>query len=236
MDDKMTEQDYQLLSRFIDGELDGGDAQALRKRLLAEPALRSELDRMRAVNERVKSAFEVPGADRVPASVEALLEPAGRSGVPNHHTWGMAVAAALIAAAGLLLAPQWQQLTNGDLSGDAQLAAVLEQSPSRAGGWDKLADGRQVRPVLSFSNQDGNWCREYLLTAQGSSFRGVACRTAGQWHTEVLSSAELAGSSNEYRPAGAADADQVTDYIATQGASIPLSLDDEAALIDSQWQ
>ena len=225
----MTDRDIELLSRFIDGELERAEAQALRQRLLAEPELRSQLDRMKAVNNRVVQAFQVEGADAVPASVAARLQPRKA----RRHTWGLAVAATVVAAAGLMLAPQWQQEQDGN--GDPLLANVLEVSTSRADGWDSLADGRKVRPVLSFSNQEGNWCREYLLSADGRAFRGVACRSDGQWRTEVLSAVALDGPAGEYRPAGAADADSVASYIHTHAADIPLSLQQESDLIARNW-
>jgi hypothetical protein len=228
----MTEQDYELLSQFIDEELDRPEALALRKRLLAEPQLRAALDRMVSVNSRVKEAFDVPGADAIPPNIAARLQPLER----NHRTWGLAVAASLVAAAGLLLAPQWQQIADGNHSGEAMLATILEQTPSSSEGWENLADGRQIRPVLSFSNQEGNWCREYLLAENGNTFRGVACRTQNQWKTVALGAADLAGSAGEYRPAGAADADTVASYINTHAADIPLSLTQEADLIGRSWQ
>jgi hypothetical protein len=229
----MSEQDYELLSQFIDNELESTEAQTLRKRLLAEPGLRAELDRMRAVNDRVKDAFDVPGADAVPATVAARLQGGERD---RKRTWGLAVAASLVAAAGLVLAPQWQEVSQGTRAGDTMLAQVLEQAPSRAQGWNALTDGRMVRPVLSFSNQEGNWCREFLLSDGGDSFRGVACRTDSQWQTVALGAADLDRRAGEYRPAGATDADEVASYINAHAADIPLSLTQETDLIARNWQ
>jgi hypothetical protein len=234
----MNEQDYELLSQFIDDELDRAQAQALRERLLAEPALRAELDRMKTVNDRVTGAFASPEAGEVPPALLARV----RGAVParrNTRHWGMAVAASVVAAAALLLAPQWRQADqrpDGTPAADALLAQVLENSVSRGEGWDTLADGRRVRPVLSFPDRDGAWCREYLLTRDSDTFRGVACRHGGRWQTEVLASAEHAGEGDAYRPAGAGGGDQVSSYIDARGGGIPLSLGEEAELIARNWQ
>lgn len=235
----MTEQDYELLSQFIDGELDRAQAQAVRRRLLAEPVLRAELDRMQSVNDRVRAAFDTPEADRVPPAVVAALSDSSARSRPAHH-WGAAVAASLAAAAALLFAPQWRQADehpDGTPAADALLAQVLESAASRGEGWDTLEDGRRVRPVLSFSSRGGGWCREYLLAQDSDTYHGVACRNNnGQWQTEVLASAQLSGESGDYRPAGANDGDQVSSYINSHAAGIPLSLRQEAELIARQWQ
>jgi hypothetical protein len=241
----MTEQDYELLSQYLDGELAAPAAQKLRKRLIAEPVLRASLDRLQKVDNRVKDAFDVPGADTVPPRVVTMLENArtrsGRLSQRHRAGWGLAVAASLVAASGLLFMPDWQhQQTDNSLAvsagEDALLTYEFEYSPSRADGWNTLSDGRQVRPLLSFANKQGGWCREYLMSVEGATWRGVACRTEGRWTTEVLSAEELGGSSSEYRPAGVTNSDQITQFIDTHSADIALSLEEEADLIVRNWQ
>jgi hypothetical protein len=241
----MTEQDYELLSQYLDGELAAPAAQELRKRLIAEPVLRASLDRLQKVNNRVKDAFDVPGADTVPPRIVTMLKNArtrsGRLSQQQRAGWGLAVAASLVAASGLLFMPDWHQQIGDSLAisagEDALLTYELEYSPSRADGWNTLSDGRQVRPLLSFANTQGGWCREYLMSsAEGTTWRGVACRTEGLWATEVLSAEEPGGSSNEYRPAGVTNSDQITRFINTHSADIALSLEEEADLIVRNWQ
>ena len=236
----MVEQDYELLSQFLDGELPPAEAQALRERLIADPRLRAVLEEMRDVDQRVKSTFDTPAAYAVPEAITARLrgDAVSRSPAARSGAWGLAVAAAVVAAAGLLLAPQWREMPGDPATGtqDDLLAQVLEETPSRAEGWEYLADGRQVRPILSFSSKDGTWCREFLLTETGATFRGVACRSGGSWHTEVLSDALRPGVGSAYRPAGAADSAAVETYITVHSVDIPLGMEEEAALIARDWQ
>jgi hypothetical protein len=238
LESNMSERDDQLLSRFIDGELDREESRALRERLISDPELRARLDRMRAVNARVKAAFDVPGAERVPPAIEALVR-GNPAGDRKRHSWAMAMAASLVAAAGLLLVTQWQEQTqqpDGVPAADARLARVLENAASRAEGWEALQDGRRIRPVLSFANLDGEWCREFLLAQDRESFRGVACRHQGEWRTEILAAAEVPATGGDYRPAGAAESTAVASYVYTHAAGIPLSLEQEAELIARQWR
>lgn len=229
----MKDQDYEQLSQYLDGELDVFAARRLEQRLANEPDLQSLLEQLQAQDTALKAAFK--GTDQAPRQVAALLEsnvvafPSQRGQRP---TWQYAIAASLIAAAGLVLTPSWQQAPDGD----PMLASVLEKTPSMASGWEALDDGRQVRPVLSFKDGDGNWCREYLLSNEDQGSRGVACRQDNNWNTVIVADADIPGDAGEFRPAGAGDSDKVADFMIDNAAGIALSISEEAELIASDWQ
>lgn len=234
----MTDQDYEILSQFLDGELPSAETQALRKRLLAEPQLRQEFDRLRKLDENIKRAYATPGIEDVPAHVTAMVETTPRR--QRSSVWGFAVAASLVAATGLILSNGWQQTAEQypGTGSDPQLAQLLETTPSHAESWNTLPDGRQARPLLSFQDKSGSWCREYLLSQAGATWRGVACRTTGDWHTHVLAlaSEEALVVGGGYRTASAVDSDQVASFIHKNAADIALSLSQEAELISRRWQ
>lgn len=236
MNNEVTEQDYQLLSQYLDGELGAGQARALSARLLAEPSLRAEYERMRAVDDRLRGAFLSAGTDAVPAQVMERVASAPTRDRKRAAGWGLGVAASVLFAAGVVLnadrqgegAPQFAEQ-------DALVAPVLERAASRGEGWEALPDGSQVRPLLSFPGLDGDWCREYLLAHKGQEWRGVACRSSGQWVTAVLAAEAHAGAGG-YRPAGAMTADKVAAFIDEKAADIPVSREQEAALIARGWE
>lgn len=229
----MQDQDYEQLSQYLDGELDAFSKRRLEQRLAEEPELQQLLARLKTQDDAVRAAYR--DTDKVPSRIASLLQgnvvafPKQRGERP---VWQYAVAASLVAAAGLLLTPNWQEAP----SGDAMLAAVLEDVPSMASGWQALEDGRQVRPVLSFQDKGGNWCREYLLSDGEQGSRGVACRQAGEWSTMIVAHAEIPGSDSEFRPAGAGDSNAIANYMADNAAGIALSARAEAELIASDWQ
>ncbi len=232
----MKDKDFELLSQHLDGELDELSTRRVAQRLAAESDLRVTFARMTAVDQQLKRAFS--GDDKVPAHIAAMLESGAAGNVsalprpPVKAAWHYAAAASVAAIAGLLVALQWQQPG----SGGPTVAEVLEITPSMASGWQPLADGRQMRPVLSFRDVDGAWCREYLVNDHGKGTRGVACRDGGNWKTRLAVAADIPGSADAYRPAGANDADAVADYTARRADGIALSADDEATLIASDWQ
>lgn len=238
----MIEQDYELLSQYLDGELPAQDAQNLRKRLLAEPQLREQFDRLRKMDSGVKDAFSQPDINTVPARITNMVEnsPKRKNALLAHRRtgWGLAVAASLVAATGLILSDGWQQSQEQypGTGSDAQLAQLLESTPSHSESWDVLTDGRQVRPLLSFQSKTGDWCREYLMSSAGTTWRGVACRNAGTWGTAVLSPEEFIAPGSQYRTAGAADSDQIATFIDENAADIALNRQQEAELISRHWQ
>jgi hypothetical protein len=228
----MTDQDYELLSQYLDGELDSGEAHALKQRLLAEPALRGEFESMKRADLRLRTALQSDTASRIPQRVQAMLADDAAGSRDRRAGWGFALAASVLVASGVLVTA-WD---GGSEPRGAQLAAVLENAPSRGEGWDRLDSGERVRAVLSFRGADGNWCREYLAAGENGAERGVACRIEGNWEVMVSTTVALSAGSADYRPAGAADADPIAGFIDNQAADIPLGVEQEAALIERAWR
>ena len=238
----MTQQDDELLSQYLDGELSGPAVAALEERLAADEPLAESLEQMRLQDARLKQAFNLPDIETVPSAILAMLEQDARPRVvplSDRRTVGLgfALAASLVVAASAVLLAQWQPgADQQDRPGiDAALARVLEQSPSRGAGWEALADGRRARPVLSFESLDGTWCREYLLSGADGYAHGVACRRNGNWVAEVTAPAQAPLAEGEYRPAGSTDSLPVTDFIAAHAAGVALDRQQEAELIARAW-
>ena len=238
----MTEQDHELLSQYLDGELGASQVLQLERRLVAEPLLQARLERMEALNNNLINAFSGEGVERVPPAVTRMLQQATGKVVNfparKEAAWGFAVAASLLAASGLLFFEQSAPGNDSQAAADNLLAQALEHTPSRGEGWDLLADGRQLRPVLSFRSEAEGWCREYLVVEQGEHSRGVACKGEHSWGTTVLSPQppSVTDSAREYRAAGADQADQVDDFVASHADNIPLSAREEARQISTGWK
>jgi len=241
MNKTMNNQDFELLSRYVDGEASPAERAALETRLPVEPDLTAALAQIRAGDARLRRAFRQREEQTVPERIRAMLTTATNV-VPlrrQRATWtGLALAASVVAAVSAVLLTQNPPGTDptGRAPTDRYLANHLERATSRGAGWDTLPDGRQARAVLSFRNVDGNWCREFLLAGDQGSWHGVACRDTDGWVTEVLASADVADDTPDYRPAGADTAGAVEVFVANRAAGIPLSAEEEAALIARQWQ
>lgn len=248
VDDTMSDQDFTLLSAYVDGELEPDVATALEQRLAQDSELRARLTALRGLQAELQAVART-GADSspVPESIRALLQqqPSRIRSVPHRlatfsatvRRQGLAVAASLAVIAGLLLAPQWQREVQ-EQTGDPLLAAALEALPSRAEGWDILEDGRQLRAILSFPKRSGSWCREYLLAAESHAVRGVACRDNGIWETRVAVTQTLFPGAEDvaYRPASTGESNRIASFIAQHAAGDAAGAGEEAGLISNQWR
>ncbi|NQX87635.1 MAG: hypothetical protein HRT77_03125 [Halioglobus sp.] len=236
---ELSDKDYEQLSQYLDGELDDAQVRELSARLLSEQDLRAVYERMKGLQNRLQEA--VSGADTVPLQLRQSVE---RAATRQHRGrqrtgWGVAVAASVLLAAGVLMTVDRVEQPDDGMRlvvRDRLLTPALERQPSRGNGWETLTDGSQLRVVLSFPSVDGSWCREYLLAQENVEWRGVACREeAGRWVTAVRVAGEHRAVDG-YRPAGVATPDEVATYINRQAADIPLSREQEAALIARDWQ
>lgn len=238
----VTERDFELLSRYVDRELPANERRQLDRRLATEASLAAALAGLQALQNQLQEAYNGLEKEPVPARTVALLQPRSSANVvqmPRRRAmgWRFALAASLVVAASATLLTRWDQHPTGPASGvDAMLAHALENVPSGGTGWETLADGREVRLVLSFRSQAGNWCREYLAAGAEGNFHAVACRGDNGWTTAVLSVTELPGSGEEYRPAGALDDQAVVDFVELNAAGIPLDARQEADLLARKWQ
>ena len=194
---KVTEQDYELLSQYLDGELADGQARELRERLLsrAGPARR-----VRAHESGGRASEKCLQLGRCRRGARHHQADGGEGGATRENAggkrlgWGLGVAASVLFAAGVVM--------NADPGRTDRGCTVCSPGcPGNARSWRahlpvgrvgrSLPDGSQVRALLSFPSVDGGWCREYLLAQEGSEWRGVACREAsGQWVTAVLAAEE----------------------------------------------
>ncbi|MEH6590703.1 MAG: hypothetical protein V7746_10620 [Halioglobus sp.] len=233
----MSEHDNELLSQYLDGELGAPQTLELKKRLLAEPQLRASLEQLQQVDNALRNAFDTPAAEQVPAAVTQMIQPANTKAQPQRKAaWGFAIAASIMASSGLLLF-QGNQLAVDDSSVDTQFVQALENNPSRSEGWDQLADGRQLRAILSFPSTDNGWCREYLLADGEQTAHGIACRGEGQWTTLAVTFQTLSlDTASSYRPAGANNPDVIANFAEHQASGIALSAEAEAELQANDWQ
>ena len=252
-------QDLELLSRYLDGELPAAQARGLESRLHAERNLQRTLVRLQELNQRLRDALseqaQVPetisrqlrsGTDRdkrrtpPPPTANVLPFPgnSARETKRPNTTWPFAIAAGLLAVVapvllintGLLPVSASQPSLPGN---DHVVSSALERERSGI-DWIALSDGRELRSVLTFPHVDGRWCREYLLRGD-KDWRAVACRDGQRWVTQAAGLESYLDHVGAYAPAGAGDAEPVAVFISHHAADIALGPDEEQRLIHSGW-
>ncbi|WP_372985927.1 hypothetical protein [Marinobacter sp.] len=233
----------ETLSAFLDHELPESEMQAMRDELAADPALAERLAELASVDAELQAHYGAIDDQPMPEAVTRLLAdaPSGAvGGEPDNviafpwwrrvreHT-GKAVAAAVIA--GFALA-QWLAVPGpGEEAGWAEVAQALETRPS---GEPHVIDDTTVTPRLTFRNQDGDWCRQYLVQKADHASEQIACRTgAGDWQQVAKVDVEVSASAETYQTAtGGRVLDETLDRL-MEGP--PIGPDAERTLIEKQW-
>lgn len=257
MNPVLNDQDIELLSQYLDGELAPSLSRTLETRLHSEVELQAALVRMQELNQRLRDALSE--RDDVPETVHALLQDNSSEALPDCENnsatvlafpgqtqppttarqkpvWIYALAASFVGAIALTMVPGPDTSPQNRLPGnDSLVTAALDHLPS-GDGWSSLKDGREIQPVLSFPHEDGRWCREYLLRGGESDWRAVACRENSRWVTQAAGLESYLETADSYRAAGANDSAPVESFISQHAGDIALGRETESALIKSNWQ
>lgn len=96
----MDDATIEMLSRYIDGDLDPADEEGVRRRLNGDPVLRSKMESLQQLRAAVVRLAE---SEEVPADLDALVEPL-RRGRPEEvaaRPWARWLATAAVAVLGL---------------------------------------------------------------------------------------------------------------------------------------
>lgn len=234
----------ETLSAFLDHELPEAGMQAVRDQLAADPALADRLAELASVDAELQTHYGAIDDRPMPEAVTRLLAdapPAGAGGEPDNviafpwwrrvreHT-GKAVAAAVIA--GFALA-QWLAVPgSGEEAGWPAVAQSLETRPS--GEPHAIDDATTVTPRLTFRNQAGDWCRQYLVQRPDHASEQIACRTgAGDWEQVANVDVEAGAAPGSYQTAsGGSVLDEAIDEMID---GPPIGPETEHSLIEQQW-
>lgn len=241
----MTQDDFERLSAYADGELDNPQRLAVEADLERDPALRAMLAYIRATQSSLHQAYLHTYHSDVPDRLMAVLaEPAPkRTGAGNSfRRWRLSVFAAFPAtaaagifagwfAAGALATAPAASLMSASADGlvaGPELAQVLETSVSGS-PVDVLGATTQIQ--LSFTAADGEACRQF----QAGHTAGLACKQAnGTWQIDA-SAATLASVDEGYAPAAGDAPASIQAAIAGKGAIALLDAEGERASIGAGW-
>lgn len=260
----------ELLMAYHDGALPPEDARAVEAALAKDADARARVRALAETDRLVGRAFAKPMRDPLPevllraiddAAPEAKPPGAARSqsnptGVPSSRRFAFALAASIMLVVGIAGGfglSHWMtppEVAFGPTGGsmfaaalDPQIESALEtvqsgqvvtlQTP------DPLSD-LELRPVLTFVDRAGRFCREYELWGHGpdgaGATAGVACRDdPGRWRSEVAVAAQ-ALPTDGFQPASAPSGAALEAAIDALMGDGPLSLEQERELIGRQWR
>lgn len=248
MSNDVTDED---LCAYIDGHLDGARRTALEAALAQDVKLQARLATLQGADESIRAVFDTPDMAETPDHFRRMIAESGVPGdkvvffakKPRPMDWRMAVAASLALAIGVgggFFAGRGSAPAGGSstaaifLSPDSEapLFALLESTPSAV--TQPLDATGTFKPVLTFRASDGRFCREFEVSHQTEAATGVACRTDGEWRVELLVASNARDEAG-YAPVSTQHA-AIDGALAQLGASAPLSVEEEAALLKRDWK
>lgn len=235
----------EILSAYLDGELDAEGASMVDSELAKSPALARRLGAMQAIEAKLGPAFAGVMAERTPDRYEALLSPNARgTSSPGKVIGGIFTAllrpivvgpafASLAAGviAGALLTPQvrpgFDLAKTGQIHVSGAIAEAISVAPS---GVPTPVSNGELLVRLSFQDGGGRYCRHVSLAAQDM----VVCNTAEGWVVEAMTP-NASGISEGYQEAANGAPAEIVLALGRLGAASALDAESESALIARNW-
>jgi anti-sigma factor RsiW len=232
----------ELLSAYLDGELDADSAARVESALGRDLAAQQRLERMRSADAELKAALRLPDIaprDPLAALIMSSAAPSSqpsRTRIEPRRASRAASYLAIAAGVGGLALGYFLSLAVRPPGSSAGSVATIDAGLGRA--LDSVASGQasadQATQIsLSFKAADGRYCRVFSRRqSSGDHGEGLACRDAADWRL-VAWDASVGAAASGYQPAGGNDMlDAVMDRL---GGSAALDAQQERALIDSHW-
>lgn len=222
------------LSAFLDNQLPAMEMEAVRREIAAHPELADRLAVLSMVDAQVstfarqidaKALSEGLQKTAFSASEKSSTHPFNRWPWLKAGSGPVALAASVMLIFGIGMGQWFQGNPTDQTSGQwGAIQAALHVLPS---GETAQVNGSTLQAYFSFTGTDGQLCRAYQVRDTRARDE-VACLADGHWQA-VASVYQTVAGQTEY---SAASASVVLDSVLNQlGASAPLTLDEERALL-----
>jgi putative zinc finger protein len=223
----------QVLSSYLDGELDERARADVEAALANDAGARIRLERLRDVDELLRKAIpEIPRTDADPIARRiASYDESSPESAPARRPRRAGVALLALAAGvtGLAIGIVGSGLMRG--THNVIDEGVITALNTRSSGEQESREGRTVSIVLSFRSTDGRYCRVFDVASSDVSGEGIACRRGAEWQLAGWDGTRAPGG---FQPAGGdAFIDGLMDRLGGQAA---LESTAERKLIDAKWK
>jgi hypothetical protein len=245
----------ETLMAYADGELDATEASRVRALVQASDTLQERLRRLRATDDLLKAS--VSTELDVPERFAALLadgpsstgaSPAAGARVMPLRTRGWArrywlpmgagiAAALLIVVTGNIMTADrmpWLEQVDDGIALAGPVLAMMADTPS---GQSAVADGLEVKPIVSFVSADGRMCREAHVQDSEMASRILVCRDGAEneWCVEAFARVNPIVNRQVYQAAGVPNDPVIDAAYGRLGRQAILDRAAEARAIRSGW-
>lgn len=221
----MNESDDQLISAYLDGELNETERKTVEDRLIQDDEFASRFAQFSDNDEAIAKHYAEIDNTPVPELIMSMLEPAEKTvqeapeNVVSMASWRKAswlpLAASFVLVA--LVVPVYFSLTQ-----DASLSLVSALENELSGQKLMLDSGQEMQLSMSFNDNQGNLCREYFVSEESSAQHVVSCKIDGQWEAQVADSMAL-NPGQVFQPASGELSEEVENWLDANMGSDPLT-------------
>lgn len=229
----------EMLSAFLDNELDAAETEVVRAQLEHDEKLAERLAALAMADLQVRERVDALNSQAIPARVYKLLEETDEpTNVVSLSRWKMlkntvqehvAVAASVALMIGFGLGSWTLAPTTG--TADTAIAVALETQPS--GKPYELANNATFTGQLTFVDNQGDYCRQYELTQQQTTTTAIQCRRNGAW--QQVASLEVATQSQSGGYQTATDKHMLDPVLDQMMQSAPLTPAQEQETLNAAW-
>lgn len=237
------------LSAFLDAELPEREMEAIRQAIGNDETLANRLAELAMVDEQLAQHYAAIDARPLPDAIADLLASAPaetRQSAPSatiiaFPLWkkihrGLQQHAAVAACTALVVGFGLAQLMPGNRDaypGDWNaLTAALDTATS--GTEQALGSGQHLKPRLTFINEQGQFCRQFVLRDSNMSTETIACRVGDKWQPGIAVYTQTVSRDGDYQTATSSSVlDQVLDDM-MQGDALDAQA--EAQAIQRGWK
>lgn len=223
----MTQEDFDLLSQYIDGELSQEENLQIKQRLLSDPEFNKEYRDILALQNNVRAVM--PDFKDEPMSKELAdllnVEEQDNSNVrqlPVRNSWkqnlSIAASVVFVAVLGVFM------LNNDHSQTGLQIQDKMFSSLKSNESWND--NGLELIIVQSYVDDENVLCREYFAQDSEHSEHGISCFNDGNWNKQAFE-LQYNQSGSQYVTASAAENAGVEAFLDSKNLK-SLSDDEEA--------
>lgn len=239
------------LSAFLDSELPETEMEVIREQLFEDENLANRLAELAMVDSVVAAASTEIDARPIPSAITALLAEDESITATNEQLiakdgqtakiiafpllkkirHGLQQHATIAASVALVLGFGIAQMMPDRAQNDWQnIAQILENTPS---GIVALSDDTEIKPRLTFVNQQGEYCRQFQVTNKTTASENIACRHDTKWQLTVSVTLDNVQQAGDYQTASGGSL--LDDTVEQMAVGDFFNADAESIAIEKHW-
>ena len=239
----------ETLSAFLDSELSEHEMEQVRKALETNDELVMRLAELSEVDMLVKEHAtridDAPLSDSLAKTVAKLDTPTTKntsnSNVVALTPWqtvkqsankSLAIAASIAVVFGIAMTSYLQPHNAQNLFVASNTASALNTQLSSS--VFEQSDGSVFSAQLSFKNQQGELCRQYVLSSNNTTQTSIACKTQSGWQIKAQTAAQQSNNGAQYQ--AASNNSELDAVIDSMISGAPLDRAQEQQAISAKWQ